>query len=89
MFNDKKVLRQETVMHSKNNPRLKYEVVLDCSQSILELCQVHFFVPKIFTSMIYSAMSFPLKVLWVVKKLHHLASPNGFLYIIQGVQTSY
>ena len=35
-----------------------------------------FFVPKIFTSMIYSAMSFPLKVLWVVKKLHHLASPK-------------
>ena len=46
MFNDKKVLRQETVMHLKNNPRLKYEVVLDCSQSILELCQVHFLYPK-------------------------------------------
>ena len=37
MFNDKKVLRRETVMHLKNNPRLKYEVVLDCSQSILEV----------------------------------------------------
>ena len=36
--------------------------------------------------MIYSAMSFPLKVLWVVKKLHHLASPKWiFIHHIYSV----
>ena len=42
-----------------------YEVL----QSILEVRQVSFlYTPETFTSMIYSGMSFPLKVLWVVKK---------------------